>query len=513
MKNIIIFCICLFPYLATATDYHVGSGQAYTSLGQVAWSSLAAGDTVYIHPGTYHEKINISGQGTEANPIRVVGVLDGEGNRTVIDGANATTPASADYRWAVPSDIQVHCLVSVMPSATLLPTWIEIKNIEITGVRATNTFTAEDGSTNNYSGFAPAIYLRSVRNVLVENCKIHGNNQGVYNWTGSGIATYDALTTDVVIRKNHLYDNGVYDQSIQHQIYTEALRTTIEYNRIGQNTTGATGSQIKDRSGGTIIRYNYFEDTSNGGWLLDLVDPENGWDAIGTTDLYKQTFVYGNVFRRATNHAITFHWNGDNSASTHGRATVSGGKLLFYNNTVVDVGNTTDDWQGLYYIFSSRGGSGDCLAQAIPGVIDIRNNVFAGISAGSGQLVPSFDDCANANHVFGVNWSQTGYDLGTVATRTGESNIISGTSPGFISDTDYSLLQTSPAINAAGSLPPEATSNYLGLDLTPDMEYVSHLQSQARGGVEDLGAYDYISGSPPASSGKRYRYLSISNNQ
>jgi len=492
MKRYTVALLLWFiPISSNATDYHIGSGQKYASIGQLAWSSLVAGDTVYIHPGTYHEKINISSRGTEASPIRVIGVLDGEGNRPVIDGANATTPSSADYRWSDPTQLQIYVLVSVTPTSTVLPSWVEIKNLEITGVRAANTFTAEDGSTHSYSTFAPAVYIRSAQHVLVENCKIHGNNQGVYNWTGAGVETYDGLSTDIIIRGNHLYDNGRYQGWGEHQIYTEALRTTIEYNRIGQNTSGAWGSQIKERSGGTVIRYNYFEDNAEAGWMLDLVEPENGWDVIGTSNLYKQTFVYGNVFRKARNHFLMIHWNGDNSAETKGRATIAGGKLLFYNNTVVDVSNATDEWDGYYHFVSSRGGSGDCLSQAMPGIIDMRNNIFASISAGSGQLVPSFDDCDNANHAFGANWAQTGYDLGTIATRTGASNIISGANPAFTSATNYHLLQTSPVINTAGPLPPEATNNYLGLDLTPNMEYVAHLQTQARTNIGDLGAFAY----------------------
>jgi hypothetical protein len=57
--------------------------------------------------------------------------------------------------------------------------------------------------------------------------------------------------------------------------------------------SGGNGSQIKDRSAGTVIRYNRIE-TSNG-WFFDLVEPENSWDVLGSRSTYKQAFVYGNV--------------------------------------------------------------------------------------------------------------------------------------------------------------------------------------------------------------------------
>src|SRR5262245_59600145 len=77
--------------------FEVGFGQAYGSIGAVPWNSLAAGDVVRIHwrspaeGGDYHEKINISGQGTADKPIQVLGVAGPDGELPVINGANATT--------------------------------------------------------------------------------------------------------------------------------------------------------------------------------------------------------------------------------------------------------------------------------------------------------------------------------------------------------------------------------------------------------------------------------------
>src|SRR5215470_7263150 len=77
--------------------YDVGFGQAYGSVGAVPWNNLTAGDTVRIHwrspaqGGDYHEKINISGQGTADHPIQILGVAGPNGELPVINGANATT--------------------------------------------------------------------------------------------------------------------------------------------------------------------------------------------------------------------------------------------------------------------------------------------------------------------------------------------------------------------------------------------------------------------------------------
>src|SRR5262249_2205899 len=77
--------------------FEVGFGLAYGSIGAVPWNNLTAGDTVRIHwrspaqGGDYHEKINISGQGTADNPIQILGVAGPNGELPVINGASATT--------------------------------------------------------------------------------------------------------------------------------------------------------------------------------------------------------------------------------------------------------------------------------------------------------------------------------------------------------------------------------------------------------------------------------------
>src|SRR4051812_24767541 len=97
------FCLLsvAFTSVVCATDYHVGPGQAYTQLGQIAWYGLQAGDTVYIHYQStpYREKILISGQGTPTNWIRVLGVPGPNGELPIISGNGATTSKNNHYHW------------------------------------------------------------------------------------------------------------------------------------------------------------------------------------------------------------------------------------------------------------------------------------------------------------------------------------------------------------------------------------------------------------------------------
>jgi hypothetical protein len=94
-----------------AAEYDIGPGQPLSRIGQVAMHDLQAGDTVRIHwrAEPYREKFRISGEGTAAQPIRVVGVPGPNGERPVIDGENATThpgtsgPSLSRAAWSNPS--------------------------------------------------------------------------------------------------------------------------------------------------------------------------------------------------------------------------------------------------------------------------------------------------------------------------------------------------------------------------------------------------------------------------
>ena len=79
--------------VAVSTDYHIGPGQPFDELRDVAFHSLQAGDRVFIYakPTPYFEKIRISGQGTSTSPIKVIGVPDASGNLPVLDATEATT--------------------------------------------------------------------------------------------------------------------------------------------------------------------------------------------------------------------------------------------------------------------------------------------------------------------------------------------------------------------------------------------------------------------------------------
>lgn len=504
-SNLTMICVIglllVTPITAFAIDYHVGTGQEHTTIGSVPWYSLAAGDTVYIHPGTYHEKFLVSTRGTARNPIRVLGVLDVNGKRPVIDGQNATTSTNNHHHWPDASgDSAIQwdgvVFISINSDEASLPAYIEIKNLEIKNGYKTYNFTAENGTTSAYDGFAAGVYIRSAAHVLIENCVIHDNSQAIYDWTGSGSNWWDGLSKDITLRGNYFYNNGQTDSYTEHQTYTEADGVIIEYNHYGPQRSGAWGSQLKDRSVGTIIRYNYF-DSAPRGWIIDLVEPEESWSALDKSKKYWQAFVYGNVIINNGNYTPNyFHWNEDHQKG-HGRATLAGGKLFFYDNTVLTIANKSD--MALLRYFNTTWGGYDCPPGSPPGVIDIRNNIFAVLPRRAGQAVPAqqFAYCNNQNLNFGVNWVSPGWVSHTSGTASGTANLISpsANNPGFVSSSnpyDLHLSSSSNARNKGGISTPEMTSNYLGLNLTPIAQYVVPQSTEVRSGLTSLGAFEFV---------------------
>jgi hypothetical protein len=79
----------------------------------------------------------------------------------------------------------------------------------------------------------------------------------------------------LTIHGNHFWQNGNGDTS--HQSYLEGNNITYEFNFYDQPGSGTACSQLKDRSSGTIVRYNYFYPSAR---ELDLIDSQAGAPVI-----------------------------------------------------------------------------------------------------------------------------------------------------------------------------------------------------------------------------------------
>lgn len=511
--------LALLPLLSIgacfAADYNVGPGQALETIGEVPWSALAAGDTVFIHyrPTPYREKFLISSRGTPTRWIRVIGIPGPSGALPIISGDGAVTSRNSHYRWTAASgdsSIQWGGIVQIAYRAgddAPKPGYIEIANLQVQDALPEHSFTAEDGTASHYGDFASCIYSRSAGHILVRDNVLTNCGLGFYNWTGSSDAD---LQVDTVLRGNHFFDNGIPGSYYQHTSYTESDGVVIEYNHFGPMKADSLGSQLKDRSAGTVIRYNYMEQSQ--GWLIDLVEAQNGAPSISSRPSYKETWVYSNVLlNNGSVDGSLVHWNGDQGPG--GRADV-GGKLYFYHNTVAVARNETDIWK--FTLFSVHHGGNSC-SLSTPGIIDVRNNIFANLprTAGSPIARMALAACSTETFAFGSNWVSPGWtyslDLLTIPpgrSLTGAPSFVSPDSndPGFLdlAAGDLHLRSDSTAVATGGPLAAEVTNNTLGVELIPTRQYVHHLRIFPRldsGVGSDAGAFGKLK--PALGTGKR----------
>ncbi len=454
MYRIILFFL-MVAAVAGAAVYNVGPAQPYSDIGNVPLESLNAGDSVRIHYRTtpYREKWVIGAKGTSSNPVVFIGVPNGSGNLPIIDGNNAVTRTALNY-WNEDRGV---IKIGGASTPSTAPAHIIVEKLDIRCGRPPYTFSDDGGSSQTYRDNAASIHVEAGENITIRNCRIHDSGNGIFvTW----------LACEVLIEGCYIYDNGIEYSIYQHNTYTEAAGITYQYNRFGPLRANCGGNNLKDRSAGTVIRYNWIE---GGNRQLDLVDSDHT-DLYNRSD-YDETFVYGNILYEADDdgNSQIIHFGGDSGDQNRYRGT-----LYFYHNTVVSgrSGNTT------LFRLSSNAQSCDC-----------RNNILhveqegtrLAMSNAAGQL----DLWTNAVKPGWVE-SHSGLDPGASVTVS-EANIETE-NPGFtdIGNDDFYLLSSSACIGEA-TIDAAPAQSY-----TAVREYLEHQSSRERIDRSDIGAFDYV---------------------
>jgi len=458
--------VLLLPAAASALTFEVGPGKQYTNVGDVPWESLNAGDTVLIyHRATpYKEKFVLARVGTPSQPITVRGVLGPLGERPILDGNGATTRAQLSYPSRVRGVIKIGASnVPFADGTTVMPQWLVIENLEIRGARPPNTFTAPDGTTESYTSPASSIYVEFGENITVRNCDIHDNGNGFFAFSSNTI-----ISRNILLEGNYIHDNGNSGSLFEHNVYVAALGVTYQYNHFGPPLPGAGGNNIKDRSAGLVVRYNWIEGANR---QLDLVNAEDS-SILRADPSYRFTHVYGNVIIEHPNSGNNdfVHYGGDTGSAQKFRK----GTLYFYNNTVVS--DRTDNTR----LFRLSTNDESC---------DARNNIAYVTAAGANlQLLDNYGRLTLTQ-----NWFKTGYTPFVVNRPKGtitDNGTVTGSSPGFVSEAgqDYHLTSGSQAVNAGAALNPAVLPTHNVV-----REYVKHQSSVARAvnGNLDIGAYEF----------------------
>lgn len=445
---------------AAAATYAVGPGQSLSSIGQVPWATLQPGDEVRIHwrPQPYHEKWVLTRQGTVGAPIAVRGVPGPQGQRPVIDGANAVTAPGLNY-WS--EDRGILKIGGSNTPPDVMPRHLIIDGLEFRGANSGNSFTSDTGSIVSYRLNAAGIFLEKGENITIRNCVFTDNGNGLF------VASSDnEPSRDVLIRGNYFHGNSNVGRVFEHNTYTAALGIVYEYNRFGPVKPGAGGAALKDRSAGTVIRYNWIE---GGNRQLDLVEAEDS-SLIRNDPSYRETHVYGNVLIEpdgAGNRQMV-HYGGDGGDPSSYRK----GVLYFYNNTLV---STRTDRNTVFRLSTNAERA------------DARNNIFYTTLPGSDlSLLDSAGVLDLDNNWIKPGWRNS-FNSGFSGSVSGASTMIEGSDPGFIdaAQQDFRLALGGPLVDQAVALHPAVAGVH---DLL--RQYLRHQTGAGRidGGAPDVGA-------------------------
>jgi hypothetical protein len=236
------------PLQAYAASYEVGPGKPYGNIGEVPWENMKAGDQVLIYwrLEPYREKWVIAVQGTEQQPFTVRGVANGSGQLPVIDGNGATTRSIINFWNESRAVIKIG---GANQPAVEVPSWIVVENLDIRSGRTPFQFTGRYGLTS-YADNAASVYVENGQNVIIRNCILHDSGNGLF---------VAAASRNILIAGCWIYDNGIENSIYEHNTYTAALGMVYQYNYFGPLRANCLGNNLKDRSAGLVVRYNWIE--------------------------------------------------------------------------------------------------------------------------------------------------------------------------------------------------------------------------------------------------------------
>ncbi|KGQ17972.1 putative polysaccharide-degrading enzyme [Lysobacter dokdonensis DS-58] len=359
----------------------VGPTQSLTNLTQVAWESLPAHTMVRIHPKAtpYNERIFIV-----TGDIKVCGIRDANGARPKISGLNGRVRNSSALQSLIGTPAQEYSTVN--RGIVAIARDSGIRNIAVEGLNLTATmsppysgddhaasYIGMDNQPHLYNNHTGCLYVSRAQDVTIRDNEFSFCPVGVYVISrGLDYGGDHYLTRNFMLEGNFFHDNGLVDDYNVHQAYIQGVNFIVQYNYFGNpirwdidnsgtidTDEASNGNDLKMRTVGELVRYNYFE---NGAHAIDLIDIEDfrpsvfPWlfdlladqqPAVATAAARTQmqrdwakydagSYMYGNIFRRdekvheQTMGASMVHFGSDNSPIDGRRGT-----LRFYFNTIV----------------------------------------------------------------------------------------------------------------------------------------------------------------------------------
>ncbi|MBN2722581.1 MAG: polysaccharide-degrading enzyme [Deltaproteobacteria bacterium] len=436
------------------TVIEVGPSLEYETPCDVPWESLTPSTLINIHyrEEPYRCKFVVATAGTSEQPVVVRGIPSDSNELPVISGDNAITRLELDY-WNEPRSV---VKIGGVSHSSDFPSYITIENLVITSARPGYTFTDDSGNAGEYVENAAAVHIEEGEHITIRNCVLTNSGNGLFSTSS---------TSSVLVEGNYIHGNGIENSIYEHNNYTESKGITFQYNHFGPLRENCPGNNLKDRSSGTVIRFNWIE---AGNRTVDAVDSDHE-ELLNDPD-YSETYIYGNVLIKhdVEENGQVIHYGGDSGDYTRYRK----GTLWFFNNTVYSMrsGNTT------LLGISTNDESSMCF-----------NNIVYAVSGGTTLAVTGGEGIVTlSNNWLNENWREVhGTNNGTITA----SDNITGDNPGFTDEGSMNFLPVSdsPVLNAGMALPSELLSLH-----SLAYQYVVHQQHEVRpqSGNIDCGAFE-----------------------
>jgi hypothetical protein len=440
--------------------YEVGPGKQYTTPNDVPWESLQPSSIIRIHYRLepYRTKWVISTFATENDPVVILGIPDNNGNLPIISGDNATYRTTLYYLNDERSVVKVGNYTGSNDQDR--PAWIFIENLDIRTGRPGYYFTNRNNQTEEYNTNAASIHIEEGNHIAIKGCIIHDSGNGIFA---------GHFSSNILISGNIIFDNGFEGDSnranyYEHNTYTGSNGIIYEYNYMGPLRAGCGGNNLKDRSTGTIIRYNYIEAGSR---QLDLVESRYFYQEPD----YNETFVYGNILVEPDigGNSQIIHYGGDSNPT----------KTYYYRQGTIHIYHNT--------IISKRSGNTTLIRLSLDNAAaDIRNNIIyttsnrLALTNGRGNL-----------YLFN-NWLTNNYQNSfepTSATILDESGNLTGREPGFMDFNlgNFHLAAASPCLSGSTNQAAATTAHPV---LKQYIKPGSYELRNKYGNTADMGAYE-----------------------
>ncbi len=469
----------------TGKDYQVGSGAGQlATLDLVPWENLAPGDTVRIfyRAAPYAGKFMIGAKGTSAAPVRVCGVKGPNGERPIIDGSGATTRASLLAAYGnKASDQLVHQGRSVLlikhnatgPSDGF-PSFIQVDGLAIRRAHPNYSFKDAAGATKTYDAFGSCVWIERGHDITIADNEISDCSQGIFS-RSTDDGDY-AVTKNIRIVGNSLSNNGISGDDHEHHSYIQSVGVVLEFNHYGPLRQGAGGNAMKDRSVGSVIRFNRIED---GAHAIDLVEAEDYPTTATANPAYRAAFVYGNQITKDGGKGSFIHYGGDHYGSTPG---ATWGEPIFRKGTLYFFGNT---------IYATGGGAAIFQLSTTEEHAEVFNNVIVFASSVGQKNMRSSTDITGAWTPGGIvnlgrNWVSMGWVDSVPGQLNGKTNVMSG-GAAPIDVASFLPIAGSAIIDASMAGPAAASAYKLDFQLDAKLNAIART---VKGSASDLGALE-----------------------